>query len=100
MTQPDAVSVENSGIPSGRLPKELFGVTLIYEDTTFPDWPTPRPKTRKKRQHFLFTKRSSQTALLERLAKLDVLDKQEVLVLYGRIEWEQVEPASAQEEVV
>lgn len=93
----DPTSVENAGLPSGRLPKELFGVTLIYKDETYPDWPTPRPKFRKKRQHFLFTKRSSQKALIKALQKLNVLEDQEVLVLHGRIEWETVEPASAED---
>lgn len=86
----DAASVEGSGLPSGRLPKELFGVTLVYKNETYPDWPTPRPKHRKKRQHFLFTKRSSQKALIERLVKLGCLDDGEVLELHGRIEWEEV----------
>lgn len=91
MTQTeDPVSVEKGGLPTGRLPKELFGVTLIYRDETYPDWPTPRPKHRKKRQHFLFTKKSSQQALIERLTSLGCLDDGEVLELHGHIEWDQV----------
>ena len=86
----DAVSIERAGVPTGRLPKELFGVTLIYRDETYPDWPTPRPKRRKKRQHWMFTKRSSQKALIERLVELKLLDEAQVLELHGRIEWEEV----------
>lgn len=94
----DAISVEKAGLPSGRLPKELFGVTLIFRDETYPDWPAPRPKRRKKRHHWLFTKRSSQKALIERLVSLDVLDDAEVLELHGRIEWEEVSAVRLEED--
>lgn len=93
----DAVSVERSGLPTGRLPKELFGVTLIYREETYPDWPTPRPKMRKKRQHFLFTRRSSQKALIERLTSMGLLEEQEVVRLHGRIEWDEIETVKVEE---
>jgi hypothetical protein len=87
----DAVSIERSGVPTGRLPKEVWGVTLVYREETYPDWPRTASKVRKKRQHWLFTKKSSQTKLLETLAKLDVLDDMEVIALHGSIEWTEVE---------
>ena len=93
----DAVSIEMAGVPTGRLPKELFGVTLIFKDETYPDWPTPRPKHRKKRQHFLFTKKSSQKALIQRLLGLHLLPEAEVLELHGRIEWEEVSAVKVEE---
>lgn len=91
MTATDPVSIEMAGLPNGRLPKELFGVTLVYRIEQYPDWPKGNVKMQKKRQHFLFTKRSSQKALLDRLAKLNVLEEQEVFELHGRIEWDSVE---------
>lgn len=97
MTQPDPVSIEMAGLPSGRLPKELFGVTLVYRIEQYPDWPKGNVKMQKKRQHFLFTKRSSQQALLKQLAKLNVLDEQEVFELHGRIEWDSVKVAEIEE---
>lgn len=92
-----ATSIEAAGLPSGRLPKELFGVTLVYRLEQWPNWPQQNSKMQKKRQHFLFTKRSSQQALLKQLAKMNVLDEQEVFELHGRIEWETVKVAEVEE---
>ena len=97
MTQPDPVSVEMAGVPNGRLPKELFGVTLVYRMESYPDWPKGNVKMQKKRQHFLFTKRSSQKAMLERLAKLNVLEEQEVFELHGHVEWDSVKVVEQEE---
>lgn len=101
----DAVSVEMAGIPNGRLPKELWGVCLTYRIDTYPNWEKPKtgktrtaPKNSKKRQYFLFTKKSSMDKLLKRLTTTIVLDEQEVTTLHGRIEWDEVESWTPEEE--
>lgn len=93
----DAVSIEKYGLPTGRLPKEVWGVTLVFDEETYPDWPRTKPKVRRKRQHFIYTKKSSQKKMLERLGKLDVLERMEVHAMHGRIEWEQVEQVEAED---
>lgn len=101
----DEVSVESAGLPSGRLPKELFGVCLTYRVDTYPNWEGTKPgKTRtvpknaKKRQYFLFTKKSSQDKLIKQLTEKCLLDEQSVTVLHGRIEWDEVETLQVTEE--
>lgn len=103
--QADAVSIENVGLPNGRLPKELFGVCLTYRIDTYPHWEKAKPgKTRtavknaKKRQYFLFTKKSSMERLLKRFTSTVVFDDQTVTTLHGHIEWDEVETWNPEKE--
>lgn len=100
----DATSIENSGLPSGRLPKELFGVCLTYRIDTYPNWEKPGPgksktvaKERKKRHYFLSTKKSTQKRLLDRLTTYVDLAEHEVTELHGVIEWTEVQTVEVTE---
>lgn len=101
----DVTSIESAGIPNGRLPKELWGVCLTYRRPTYPHWEKRKTgktftahKDSKKRQYFLFTKKSSMDKLLKRFTDTVIFDDQTVTKLHGRIEWDEVETWTPEEE--